>query len=144
VINRGGVEMILIAKVDLNSFLDQADFKKHAGLPFEKRILKTCLLEFSGANEVAKILISDSNNAEYWWKDFLELEAVKDDANNTKTTFFAIERTLAQRLKEKHPSDYTYLRNNLIGYFRTHENFSFEEFQRSVFAPTGPMTRIWT
>lgn len=138
VLNRDGVDMVLIAKVDLNSFLDQTDFKKHAGLPFEKRILKSCLIEFSAPDEISKVSVSDTNNAKYWWKDFLELEEITSDENNTKRAFNSIDHTLTVQLKRKYPSDYTYLRNNFIGYFRTQPRFSFDEFQRHVFGSYRP------
>lgn len=138
VFRRGITEMILIAKIDLNSFLDQTDFKKHAGLPFEKRILKTFLAEFSPQGQPTKIIVSDAHNAEYWWKDFLELEEVTNDENNTKRAFHSVEHMLATRLKRKYPSDYTYLRNNLIGYFRTQKRFSFVDLQRNVFGSYKP------
>lgn len=138
VFKRNGVEMILIAKVDLNSFLDQTDFKKHAGLPFEKRILKTCLVVFAQQNEIAKITVSDTNNAKYWWKDFLELEEITSDEKNTKLAFNSIDHTLGVQLKRNFPSDYTYLRNNFIGYFRTQPRFSFDDFQRHVFGAYRP------
>jgi len=139
VFERNGVEMILITKVDLNSFLDQTDFKKHAGLPFEKRILKTCLIEFSSDKKhVQKVTVCDANNAKYWWDSFLELRPVTSDETNTKTAFLAVDLTLAKRLKRNFPSDYTYLRNNLIGYFRTHSRFDFNDFQTNVFGSYQP------
>lgn len=139
VFQKDGVEMILITKVDLNSFLDQTDFKKHAGLPFEKRILKTCLIEFSSDKKnIEKVSVCDANNAKYWWSNFLELEPVTSDENNTKSAFIAIDLTLAKRLKRTHPADYTYLRNNLICYFRTQNRFVFDEFQKAVFGSYKP------
>ena len=134
----GSGEMVLIAKVDLNSFIDRQDHKKHAGLPFERCILKTCLVQFSGKMQIEKVNVSDPHHAEYWWKDFLELEAVKTDENNTKIAFYAIDHLLANRLKRNHPSDYTYLRNNLIGFFRTQKTFSFEGLQNHVFGTYKP------
>ena len=145
VFKRNGVEMILIAKVDLNSFLDQTDFKKHAGLPFEKRILKTCLVEFAQQNEIAKITVSDTNNAKYWWKDFLELEEITSDEKNTKLAFNSIDHTLGVQLKRNFPSDYTYLRNNFIGYFRTQPRFFvLMTFNTMYLELIGPTTPIWT
>ncbi|GIP52911.1 nucleoid-associated protein [Paenibacillus vini] len=125
----------LIAKVEHESFLNTIDLVKQIGLPFEKRVLKTCLLKYNEENEILEIIITDTNNriSTYWWSDFLELEEMNSDEKNTKTAFNAIDLVLTQKLKKQAPSDYTILRNNLIGYFRTQEDFQFDSMVSSVF-----------
>jgi hypothetical protein len=130
----------LIVKVEHESFLNADDLVKQIGLPFDKRILKTCLIKYNEENEILEIIITDTNTriSAYWWNDFLELEEMNSDEKNTKTAFNAIDLTLTQKLKKQSPADYTVLRNNLIGYFRTQDNFQFDHMLNSVFGNYQP------
>ncbi len=130
----------LIVKVDSDLFLDENDFLKHAGLPFERKLLKACLAKFSANGDEPAVTVFDSNNqfAEYWCKDFLELEELRSDENNTRNAFFSIEQLLGKRLKLRHKSDHTFLRNNLVRYFRTASRFVFDDMLDHVFGSYQP------
>lgn len=130
----------LIAKIEHTSFIDENDLSKHIGLPYEKVVLKTCLIRFSDNLKNLDIRISDSNNtiSKYWWQDFLELKEVNTDVYNTTQAFDSIDYCLSRNLKENYPYDYTTLRNSTIGYFRGHESFTFDELMENVFEHYEP------
>lgn len=130
----------LISKVEHESFLNTEDLVKQIGLPYEKRVLKTCLIKFTDDNEINNIIVSDTNSriSQYWVKDFLELQEMNTNEKNTSTAFNAIDFVLTRNLKKQSPSDYTMLRNTLIGYFRTQQEFGFENMMNSVFGEYQP------
>lgn len=136
--------VFLIAKIELEEFLDSEDFQKQIGLPFENRILKTCLIEVyqyideedqSNYFEIEKVYVADSNKriSNYWCSDFLELKELNTDENNTDTAYKCIERVLARETMKKSPQDYNVLRNNLIGYFQTQNDFTINGLVEYVF-----------
>lgn len=146
-LNYDDSDMYIITKVDHHSFLDEKDLQTHIGLPFEKHVLKVAIIEFTDDKDVLKTYVYDTNIkiSEYWWKDFLELEEINTDEQNTQVSFKSIDSLLSKRVKQKSPSDYTFLRNNLVGYFRTHREFSFDDLLENVFGtyqPTDPKLQI--
>lgn len=131
---------LLISKVEHESFLNTEDLVKQIGLPFEKKALKICLIKFTEDNDIGDIIVSDSNVkiSQYWVKDFLELKEKNSDERNTLIAFNSIDLILTRKLKRQSPSDYTILRNSLIGYFKSQEEFSFDNMLNTVFGQYEP------
>jgi len=104
-------------------------------LPYEKHVFKTCIIIYNEDKYLENIAISDSNSrlSTYWWEDFLELRELNSNEYNTKTAFEALDYVMSRKIKDKSPSDYTLLRNNLIGYFRTQPEFNYNTLVSSVF-----------
>lgn len=129
----------IITKVDHNTFLDEVDLKKRIGLPFESYVLKACIIKIID-NEINNIDVFDTQKkiAEYWWKDFLELQELTTDEHNTRLAFTSIHSHLARRLKKHYPADYTYIRNNLISYFRNRNSFNYQEMVDHVIGEYEP------
>ena len=117
----------VITKVDHNSIIDIKDLDEKTGPPFDKKVLKAALFQYNQELEVTNIHIYDSNTkiSEYWWKDFLELKEINSDELNTRTSFNAVDNYLGRKIKPKSPSDRTFLRNNLISYYRTQSEFDY-------------------
>lgn len=132
---REGQKYIVISKVDHHAFLDEADLKKHIGMPYEKRVLKACLVPIAKDGTFGEVSLYDTNLkiAEYWWKDFLELVEERSDEQNTQTAFYSLEHLLVNQVKPKSKADYIYLRNDLVGYFRTHSSFNHTDLTDAVF-----------
>jgi hypothetical protein len=130
----------LISKVEHESFLNTEDLVRQIGLPYDKKALKTCLIKFTFDDDIDSIIVSDTNVriSQYWVKDFLELKEKNSNEKNTSTAFNAVDMILSRQIKGKSPSDYTMLRNTLIGYFRTQEEFAFEQMVSSVFGEYQP------
>jgi len=126
--------LYLISKIEHSAFIDESDFKKHIGLPYEKRILKTCLIEFSKDLEITKIYVFDTNSitSNYWWNSFLELKMLTSDESNTRKAFESIENCLSRQLKTDFPKENILFRNNLIGYFKTNSQFRLSTLITSI------------
>lgn len=127
--------MYLIVKVEHENFLNATDLTKEIGIPFEENVLKTCLIKFNEDNEIADIIMTDSNTkmSVYWFNDFMEVTETNTDETNTRTAFDSIKRVLTNKIKTKSPSDYSVLHNNLVGFFRTQSDCKYDQLIKSVF-----------
>lgn len=127
-------QYIIFTKVDHGKYMDERDSKIHFGLPFEKRVQKTCVFKFNGGSTPVSINIFDSNRkiSKYWWKDFLCCESLRSPQLNTKTAFDAVDAVLTRNLKQQSKPDYTYLRNNVITHFRSNESVAYDDFVEGV------------
>lgn len=131
----------LLAKIEHEIFIDERDFEKHTGLPFEKHIFKTCFIIFDEDNEVTDIVVSDNKRkkiSEYWSYDFLEVRELTTNEHNTRESFTILEKFVTRKLKSKFPSDYIQIRNNLVGYFRNTSTFSYKEMVTRVVGEYSP------
>ena len=108
-----------------------------SGLPIDKKALKTAIIKVTelGTDVEMEITVTDSSSgiAKYWTDEFLEVTEITSDEQNTKNAFNHIEKVLSQNLKKQAPSDYTELRNNLVGYFKTQTAFQYDELINQVF-----------
>jgi hypothetical protein len=132
---------VLLAKVFNSKFLDEKYRKHDHGLPFERKVLKACLVEFDGDGDVKTVSVSDSNStiARFWWSNFLELEEQTTDEFNTNTAFASIEALLARRLKKDFKPDYYQFRNHLITFFNTRARYSHKDMLANVFGAYRPI-----
>lgn len=125
----------LIAKVEHNEFWDGKDFNKRSGFLIENnRLWKSCLFKIQKENfEIIEAKIFLDNPAKYWHDDFLELDPMNDDEENTSKAFKAIDNILTKKIKRESPSDYLYLRNGVICYFKNNDLFDYDSLMESVF-----------
>jgi hypothetical protein len=132
---------ILLVKIEHSSIFDETDLAKHSGLPIKKEILKSCLFQFDEDNTIITIMAHDSHGdvSVYWWSQFLELEKVSNDEQNTVIAFDSIDSILNRNIKNKAPSDYSLLRNNLIGYFQTKSSFMLQDMIEHVIGNYKPI-----
>lgn len=131
----------VIIKVDHLDFLDEDDLQKRVGLPFEEHVLKTCVIEIDGQTIKDEVKVSDTLRqiSKYWWQHFLELIEITSDEKNTKSAFQSIDTHLGRRLKNYYPSDYTFIRNSLISYFRTNSGYNHQEMVSQVIGDYEPV-----
>lgn len=130
----------LLAKVEHEEILDEFDMEKHSGLPFNKQIFKTCFITFDDENQLLDVLVSDNRRkkiSDYWSYDFLEVRELTTNEHNTRVAFKILD-TYVTKLKKKHPADYIHIRNNLVGYFRTSETFSYSDMVERVVGSYEP------
>lgn len=125
----------LIAKVEHNEFWDDKDFNKRSGFSIENnRLWKSCLFKIQKENfEIIEAKVFLDNQAKYWYDDFLELDPMNDDEENTSKAFKAIDNLLNKKIKKESPSDYLYLRNGVICFFKNNEFFDYDNLMLSVF-----------
>jgi len=102
-------------KIEHQVFLDEQDFRKRSGLPETSKVYKACRVSFFD-DDVENISVYDKNPKPslYWWSGFLELEVVRNDAENTLKAANAIMKILNTKVKKMHPAEYTHLRNAAI------------------------------
>jgi len=141
--NLGDELLITLAKIETADYLEDIHLQIQSGLPINKKALKTAVISITQLEEEeeeeeeleVQITVTDSGStiAKYWSDDFLEASELTSDEKNTKNAFTAIERVLSQNLKTQAPSDYTELRNGLVGYFKKQPSFHFENMIDYVF-----------
>lgn len=139
-LSANGTKTFVATKVDHNDFLDEADLKRRVGLPFKKHVLKAAIIELGEESEILKVNVYDSNStlSTYWWQSFLELAEINTDEYNTKISFNAIDALLTKIVKKESPSDYTFIRNNVIAYYRTQPAFSLDGLVENVIGEYEP------
>ncbi|MBB6696235.1 hypothetical protein [Clostridium algidicarnis] len=132
--NDEGKVSYIIAKVEHVNILDKNDWEKHTGLPLEKAILKTCIINFDESYEPEDIRVYDSNNkvSDYWSNGLLELVPLTTDEVNTTNAFKEIDKFLLKNVKSKSPSDYTLMYNSVLGYFNQNATFEFNDMINKV------------
>lgn len=135
----GAAISYLGVKIEHQSFLDESDFKKKVGLALAKKIYKACKASFDPKGRPHNTFIYDTNPkpSTYWWKDFLELKEVRNDAVNTKTASQEVVKVL-NTLKRGHPTDYTILRNAAIAAFKQQGIMKYDEFITNTFESYQP------
>jgi hypothetical protein len=130
---------IVISKADYNEFIEQTTSELKTGLPTKKKIYKAFIANVSSGS-ITKLTTYDSNTkfAKYWWKDFLELEIVITDEENTKNAFNGIEKEILLPIKKKHKHDYLLLWNASIAYFRRSGEFDLLYYRDGIIGEHNP------
>ncbi len=143
-----GQPFILLAKLEQVSFLNRATWKKDSGFPFEKnRLLKTCLCELSQEDDkwlVGEVSIYDSSSQfrRFWWKDFLELTELTDDAKNSQRAYSAWKKLLEDHVKPKSKLDYHILRNTIGYFFRSPNHYVHKEAVQQLLGNYKPESAV--
>ncbi|MGE1152451.1 hypothetical protein [Pseudomonas kitaguniensis] len=137
-IELNGEIYILYFKIDHAGFLDE-NFDWKVGLPEKQIAQKSAILKI-GEDIIEQIWVGDSNAkiSEYWWHDFLELVPLSSPETNTKSAFAAVEKLLISAVKRVSNSDYWTLRNALVSYFRTNQNFQIQALIDHAFTSYTP------
>lgn len=131
-------DKLLICKVEHDEIINEINLEINRGLNTGKKIYKAFLKEI----ENTQVFVSDKNNSKYWWREFLELEQVYSDEENTSKSVDKIINSITSTSRKKeYKLDSTILRNNVIGYFRTNENFNLTDLKDSVFENYTPYNK---
>jgi len=140
-------EALAIYKIENKESFLETDAYHHnlSGLSFKKGIGakrpdKACLILFTA--EPYTVLIIDNTAAEtdYWQNEFLKVNLKKDDINST-SHFLSLAKTF---VTEKFATDFEVtkadqidLLNRSVDYFKTHDTFDKQEFEKEVFQEIG-------
>ncbi len=126
-------------KLEHQTFVDEHDFKKHSGLPNTSKVYKACHVFFNdeGLPDLVQAYDTNSQPAAYWWKEFLELEVLRNDEHNTSTAVKCVVRTIGS-IKKEFPHDYTVLRNATIAAFKQKGRMNYIEFVEKTFDKYEP------
>lgn len=130
---------ILVCKVEHDEYLNELNFDKNNGLNTKKKVFKSFLMFLDTNN----IYLNDKNNSKYWWDDFLELEQVNNDNENTEKSVHKIMAIVDQYKKSSREFqlDGTLLRNAIIGHFKSNKNFNLTELLDNVVATYTPINQ---
>ncbi len=109
-----------------------------------KGIDKGCLIFNVEKGDGYRVIVSDSLNrnadAQYWKDDFLKIVHVADEFHQTKE-FMTIAKTfVTKKLTEEFEvtkADQIDLLNRSVDYFKSHETFDKNEFEKEVFQDKG-------
>jgi hypothetical protein len=135
VVEEGDNQRIIISKADHSEYLDEFDFELHKGLPWKKKIFKAIVVNFNQlCSDIESIAVYDTNStmSKYWWQDYLGLIERYTDSENTKNALNLLDNRIFKPMDSRHPADYLILRNTMIGYFRTKEEFDIRDFAQST------------
>ncbi|PXY40656.1 hypothetical protein DMB65_12170 [Flavobacterium cheongpyeongense] len=130
------VDKILVCKVEHDEYLNELNFDKNNGLNTKKKVFKSFLMFLDSSS----IYLNDKNNSKYWWDDFLELEQVNNDNENTEKSVHKI-MVIVDSYKKEFLLDGTLLRNAIIGHFKSNENFNLTELLDSVVESYTPINQ---
>jgi len=138
----GTLRLLMLSKIDFEKFLEKDTLKSTLGLPEEKALLKSCLIEIENNKMVEGILLADSNGAiaKYWWDEFLKSKLTFTDKENTKKAFSTLEQVIS-KVKNVSPEDHRDLRNNLISYFKTSKSYDHEQMIERVVGDFQPQNK---
>lgn len=136
---------LFFIKADYDEYIMVGSGNDGKGLPKNRKIFKSCVFfarKTDGDYEVYKIMSHDENSgaseAAYWYRDFLDLQELTSDENNSKTAYKSIKNNLLEPIKKKHKQDYILLRNRIIGYFRSEGEFDIDHFSDVVIGKYVP------
>lgn len=120
------VSKIIICKVEHDEILSEQNFEKVSGLNTKRKVFKAILVVFNENQTLSETIVFDKNNSRYWWDEFLELEQINTDGQNTEKSLAEIDNVL-RSLKKDYHADYTILRNGIISHFRNNEQLNFSD-----------------
>ncbi|KAF5070561.1 hypothetical protein DSECCO2_221520 [anaerobic digester metagenome] len=130
----------MISKIENADILDLEDMYRKSGIPYENKSFKQCLFQFSDELEILNIFLSDKNGiiSDYWGNEFLELDELTNDEKNTENIFNVITNKLKSEVENISKVDHVFLRNQVLGYFKTKDTFKLDEFLEYTFGSIIP------
>ena len=134
---------VVICKADYTEFIEEATGQKKNGLPTKKKIFKSFCGNVTmngGVHTFGKLVTFDvnSNQAKYWYSDFLDLYVCLDDTENTKKAFSYINSKILDPLRSNHPHEHLRLWNMTVGYMRSEGEFSIDHYADNILGTDQP------
>lgn len=123
-------DVIIMSKLDLETYYSRTTYEKEKGLPEEKGILKSCVVFINedGTRE-EEIRLSDKNGniANFWYEKFLDAEPLQKDDINTKKAYTSIRQVITTSCSDSKEDMYGLI-ECLNSYFTTNKSFDFDDF----------------
>lgn len=134
----GSVTRYLGVKIEHSTYIDVTALIRRSGLADDRKLYKAVSVDL-GNTPAVNIHVFDTNGspAAYWWKNFLELDVQRNDAENTKNAIEAVIRTIGA-LKNEFPSDHNVLRNATIAAFKQDKVMRFDDFVNDLISAYVP------
>lgn len=109
-----------------------------------EKLDKGCLIFNTGADSGYRVAIIDKSNksteAQFWRETFLNLKPCRDEYHYTKNFLSIAKDYVTKQLHEDfevNKADQIDLLNKSVEYFKTHDNFDKNEFEKEVFQDKG-------
>lgn len=126
-------DRLLICKAEHDEILNVITFNINRGLNIKKKVFKAFLIYLKTEEFDEELYVNDKHNSKYWWEGFLELNQSQSDEINTEKSVNQIISILNRnKKKQENKLDSAFLRNNIIGYFRSNEHFNLTSFIDSI------------
>lgn len=136
-------EFVLLLKSDYDQFISEATGIIQSGLSLKNQIFKTCQFIVNRNEqevEISEITTSDSSKrqSEYWHKDFLELNPIYSDTENTDKAYSLINKNIIKPLQKDSPSDHRTIKQLTVGYFRQSGIFDIDYYRDEIIGKYQP------
>lgn len=134
----------VICKADYTEFIEEASGEKKNGLPTKKKIFKSYAANITvnaDTYNYGEMVTYDVNakQTKYWYDEFLDLQALHDDGENTERAFNFLQSKVLDTVKKKSKSDYLALWNITVAYMRSEGEFSMEHYADNILAIYQPI-----
>jgi hypothetical protein len=109
------------------------DFKKGIGA---KKLDKACLILFGEEPFTVFVIDNTSKDTEYWLNDFINVSLRNDYVNNTSQFMNLTKSFITEKIPEEYEvnkADQIDFLNRSVDYFKSHDSFEKEEFEKEVF-----------
>ena len=127
----------LISKAEHTNYMEGTSYNIEEGFNVDKKNLwKSCLIRCSveeGNVKIKEIRIYLDNQAKYWTREFLELEELRNDEQNTQQFFREIDRVLKKDVRKYSHEDYNVLRGSIIEHIRSAEQIDYPNIIKTKF-----------
>tara|TARA_R110002051_G_scaffold295992_1_gene361954 strand:+ start:2328 stop:3347 length:1020 start_codon:yes stop_codon:yes gene_type:complete len=133
-----GTHKTIICKVEHDEVVSEVDFALIRGLNTRKKLFKALLVYYNADGEITHNYVHDKKPTKYWWDDFLELDPIITDEDNTEKSLNEIDKCLT-RYRKKYYVDYLILRNSFLGHFRNKATFNFSDLVDDIFKDYTPL-----
>jgi 37-kD nucleoid-associated bacterial protein len=124
------------------SFIEITDYnKKQTGLAFKKgigtkRLDKACLIIFTEKPFTVFVIDSAKTETDYWQNEFIKSGLKNDNVNHTNQFLSITKNFITKQFPadfETTKADQIDLLNRSVDYFKKHETFDKQEFEKEVF-----------
>lgn len=136
-IEDGSTHQTIICKVEHDEVVSEIDFELIRGLNTRKKLFKAILVHYDMNGTITHNYVYDKAPTKYWWDDFLELEPIITDEENTENALNEIDKCLTRY--KKYYVDYIILRNSFLGHFRNKDTLNFTDLVDDVFTNYTPL-----
>lgn len=143
--NENGKKIVL-AKVDSTAIIEDGSGDRKEGVDENRKVFKVFVADVdegeNGQPTFNNLLVIDSNTKQsvFWWRDFLLLEQIRKDNENTKKAIDALTIEVINPVKKKNKQDYVQLRSLIYSYFKTNDEFDIEDLANNKIGRYVPVS----
>lgn len=142
---------IVLAKADSTAIIEDGSGDRKEGVDENRKVFKVFVANVgqdeNGQPSFTNLINIDSNTKQsvFWWRDFLLLDEIRKDNENTKKAIDALTTEVINPVKKKNKQDYVQLRSLIYSYFKTDDEFDIEElaFEKIArYVPVSPEVNV--